>query len=271
MIEKDTFHLEIAEILNSMEEISLEAASNVSLLNRIDTKFCAPIELIPPVLNQARENYLVLDINGIKHQVYENIYFDDSNLSTYHWHLFRRLNRYKLRLRKYANTSGLTFFEVKIRTNKNRIVKKRLRCEWTPCLHIASHNEIKNFVAKYNFRNLVLEDIHPVIFMSYKRITLISKEANERITIDTDLSFQSGEKNFSFSRAVFIEVKREGNLTHSHCLKMLKNMKVREGGMSKYCTGMVILNPSLKKNNFMPVLRHYMKIERNGSLSYADC
>ncbi|GIV27417.1 MAG: hypothetical protein KatS3mg027_1231 [Bacteroidia bacterium] len=91
-------------------------------------------------------------------------------------------------------------------------------------------------------------------------MTLVHKDLNERVTIDTQLSFNNFKNAYIFENLVIAEVKRNNYADHTAFLKMLKKHHIREGGLSKYCTGMALTYPDIRKNNFMPKLRYFQKI-----------
>ena len=49
---------------------------NVKLQDRIDTKFMYREDILPVILEKMKDNYFVLDINGLKYNHYETLYFD---------------------------------------------------------------------------------------------------------------------------------------------------------------------------------------------------
>ena len=60
---------------------------------------------------------------------------------------------------------------------------------------------------------------------------------------ETDADAQTGD-------LVIIELKRDGNV-YSPVLDILRELRIKPSGFSKYCIGSVMTNKSLKQNNFM--------------------
>ena len=91
---------------------------------------------------------------------------------------------------------------------------------------------------------------------NFSRITLVNKGKTERLTIDTDLKFHNLENDCraDLTGLVIIELKRDG-LRHSPILGMLRELRIKPSGFSKYCMGSALTNPSLKRNNFKERLR----------------
>lgn len=93
-------------------------------------------------------------------------------------------------------------------------------------------------------------------------MTLVSNNLNERVTIDTHLSFNNFSTATSFDNIVIAEVKRSNYSDKTTFIKLLKQFGIKEGGLSKYCTGMALNNNLLKKNNFLPILKQFQKINQ---------
>ena len=55
------------------------------------------------------------------------------------------------------------------------------------------------------------------------------------------------------------ELKRGHSLKASPIVSILRNLKIRQRGMSKYCTGRALLESGLKQNAFKPRLRFLHK------------
>jgi hypothetical protein len=99
----------------------------------------------------------------------------------------------------------------------------------------------------------------PKLWNSFDRITLVDTFAGERLTIDTDIAFEMGDRKAGIPELVIIEVKRDENSGVSEVLRQLKHQLVRPESMSKYCLGVALLYPEMKSNNFKQKL---LKIEK---------
>ena len=91
----------------------------VTLLNRIDTKFVFEQGLLEKVLQEIKPHYRVLDIDGVRLNSYRSIYFDTEDFKFYYEHHNGKKNRSKVRYREYID-SGLCFLEVKKKNNKGK-------------------------------------------------------------------------------------------------------------------------------------------------------
>ena len=244
---------QINDILNTFDAISLSEMDSVKLMDRTDTKFVFHSSELPSILSQLNVFYRVLEINGTRISKYESLYFDTPNFDLYHKHQRGKLNRYKIRFRKYVE-SNLNFFEVKFKNNKGRTIKNRVRQEQVG-------NTIQNQAQELlNERtNLLSENLEPKIWVNYSRITLVNKNSPERVTLDLNLHFVKEKEVKHITDLVVAEVKQDKS-TVSPFIKLMRKSHVREGSISKYCLGIITFFEKIKHNNFKPKLIPIKKI-----------
>ena len=125
---------QIRNIAETFETIGLTDMDSVQLMNRVDTKFVFTLNDLELVLPKLSEYYYILNVEGVLLSEYESLYFDDAKFSSYHDHHRKKVDRFKVRYRKYIN-SNLAFLEVKHkskgRTEKSRIRVKNIPTEMT--------------------------------------------------------------------------------------------------------------------------------------------
>lgn len=215
----------------------------VKLMNRTETKFAFHLSQLPIILEFLKQDYSVLEVNSNRVSRYESLYFDTDDLLLYTQHHNGRLNRYKIRQRKYVE-SGTSFFEVKFKNNKGRTLKNRIQEELTEDLN----SGIKpKFLSKHT--PFSIHDLKPVVWINYNRITLVNKRQAERLTIDTGLEFVKGKDKTGFQALVIAELKQESK-TNSPFLQIMKDLHIKEGSLSKYCMAIGNTYEEAKKNNF---------------------
>jgi hypothetical protein len=113
------------------------------------------------------------------------------------------------------------------------------------------------------------ENLLPVLNNSFKRLTLIHKEKLDRCTIDICPVFNIEKNTIELKNLGVFELKRGKSLKSSPVVNILRNLKIRQRGMSKYCTGRALLEPELKQNAFKPRLRFlYKEILNKETTSY---
>ncbi len=218
----------------------------VKLQNRTDTKFVFEADLLPIILNDIKDYYAVLEINGKRTNSYQTLYYDTKNLNCYLQHHNGKTNRIKIRFRKYIE-SDLNYLEIKLKNNKERTIKSRKKIDDIETL---LSSKSKNFIEDNSFYKS--ENLFPVLWNKFNRITLTHKTINERLTIDFNLNFKSYSSNLesNIPHIIIAEVKQEKASVSSDFIQTIKKYHVRKSGMSKYCIGTALLNKDIKSNNF---------------------
>jgi len=183
------------------EPISLKEMDTVKLMDRTDTKFTFTENELEKVLLMVKDDYKVLEVEGKRQSAYKTLYYDTDNLKMYLNHHNGHLNRYKIRHRTYVD-SDTGYLEVKFKNNKGRTIKERIKKKLTPMNWEKDTGDF--LLAKTPFSPEVLK---PTLWVNYKRITLVSKNNTERVTIDVDLEFINEGLTQNLNSLVIAEVK----------------------------------------------------------------
>ena len=250
-------------IINQFQPITLEEMSAIKLMNRTDTKFVTSVPVLARLLELARPEYRAQQTAGTRLSPYRTLYFDTPGCDMYIAHQNGHLNRQKVRVRSYVS-SGLHFLEVKTKDNHKRTHKKRVTLSvddqqaW-PALVQASQGDISDFLTqrlRYDHTTLV-----PTLENEFSRITLVNRACTERLTIDTGLQFVNRvtRRRRKMTGLVIIELKRDG-LQPSPILDLLRQLRIKPHGFSKYCMGMAFTDPRLKQNRFKERMRSVERI-----------
>ena len=250
----DTMDSQILHLLDQLPPISLDEMKDIKLMNRIDKKYLATIGQLEQLLVLAQGKYMVQQIEGKRYNRYHTIYLDTPDEEMYTMHHNGRLVRQKVRVRTYLD-SGDTFLEVKNKNNHGRTKKKRMVVSGVHTLH---EDDGDMLLAKY--ANYLLADLVPKVENRFERITLVNMAKTERLTIDCHVKFHHLETDMhdTFDRLVIIELKRDGNV-YSPVKDMLRELRIKPSGFSKYCIGSALTNPNLKRNRFKP---RFKKIDK---------
>ena len=248
---------EIQKGLNSFVPLGLNEMDNVRLMNRTDIKYVLSFTRIPDLLASLDGSYKILEINNERSFTYSTTYLDTADYLFFNQHVTGKLERNKVRYRKYEVT-GTTFLEVKKRTNKNRTVKHRIENKLNSdgLCDITAHEFLKEYIPQ---RPLLLR---PVLINRFKRITLVGKEIGERVTIDYNMYFSNPDginRNMPF--IAIIELKKDRNADRSPLANILKKNSIHPTGFSKYCIGTSILYSLPRINMLKPKLLLIKKIE----------
>lgn len=245
--------LDLENIIQNFESISLDDLESSTLMDRTECKFVLTVPVFLAVLTEIQSAYFILEVSGKRILKYENLYYDTDDLKLYHQHHHGKLNRHKVRQRRYID-SQTNYIEIKHKTNKGRTIKTRV-------LEKSSLDELS--AAGTAFISKVLPDdaanLKPVIKINYRRITLINKHQEERLSFDLDCEYEGGNTKNNFERFVIAELKQH-QTTSTGFTTLIKKLNLKQKSFSKYCYGMARLNPTLKQNNFKSLFSTLNKI-----------
>ena len=244
----------LPSVLSLFKSVSLEEMNAANLMDRVDTKYIFSQQKMPLLLSWLTKSYRILKVGENTSTTYESVYFDTENFELYRQHHCGKLNRYKIRYRHYVE-NDLRFFEIKRKTSTGRTVKCRIPCQEEQGLIQASAKEFLE--TKTHLR---ADDLKAVLWVNYRRITLVNSLSTERITIDTGINFKN-RKGLEYAFPLAIAEVKQVKSRSSEFMELMKNNNIHEGFMSKYCFGVSCLEPSLKKNNFRVPLRKITKLQ----------
>ncbi|PLX20263.1 MAG: hypothetical protein C0597_04300, partial [Marinilabiliales bacterium] len=169
-------------------------------------------------------------------------YYDTSYFRMYYEHQNGKLNRYKVRERRYEETN-IEFLEIKFKSNKKRTLKSRITKSINDGIFSKKEIEFLNYKSPFSS-----EELQVKLLNTFNRITLCND--TERITVDFNLKFEgiNGTKSRLNSLAI-IEVKQSKYSINSNIVKILKKHQIRPCSFSKYCIGATMVYPNLKSNS----------------------
>lgn len=247
-------------VLREMTPISLSDMKAVKLMNRVDTKYLATMDSLMAILQQASHDYLIQVFEDKTISSYDTVYFDTHDLEMYHRHHNRVLARKKVRMRNYLDT-GDCFFEIKHKSNKGRVNKKRVRLPVASFDVMTLNEDAIDFLQKQTIYQGI--DLLPQVRTRFDRITLVNKARTERLTIDINLKFNNLQTQLSseFNDIVIIELKQDSS-SASMMKSILMDLRIKPQRISKYCLGIVLTNPSAKYNWFKKKLMYINKIRQ---------
>ncbi|KYL33802.1 VTC domain-containing protein [Pseudoalteromonas agarivorans] len=240
----------INELLIPFEGYGLNDLNNANLMNRVDSKFMLPLSFLPELLTHIQGQYRVLDIQGKRLFSYYNQYFDTPELDLYKAHHNGKLNRYKVRQRRYVDTAT-EYLEVKLKNNQSRTVKTRIKLAQTNNQQANSTAFIKEQM-KNSFAHLNVTQQS-----GYNRIALANEEKAERLTLDFNLWYNTpkGDNKITLPGFFIAELKQSKKTKRSPFYKLMSKHHIFPASFSKYCIGCALLYPErLKVNRFKPVL-----------------
>ena len=186
--------------LSSFRPVCLQEICDLQLSSRFDIKYTISANKAEQFLEKLRNYYCILEIDRKRSFSYSTIYFDTDDFLFYNQHVKGKLERNKVRIRKY-NDSGISFLEVKKKTNRYRTIKYRSE--------LSSGDLFASFAPGFVREHIPGPELtlSPVIINSFRRLTLCSQETCERITMDFNLKFTRGENAAEFPFISVIEQK----------------------------------------------------------------
>jgi len=247
-----------------MAPISLEEMSGVKLMNRVDSKFPTNRETLLRMAPFWNTHFYVQKVEGQSIARYRTLYFDTPDAVTYTMHHNRRLRRQKVRQRIYVD-SGIAFCEIKNKKNTGRTKKKRIPIPMEVWGDLYQLPEMADFIREKVW--VTDQPMLPRLENAFQRITLVNKAKTERVTIDLGITFHNHLSgcDADVSDLVIIEVKQDGSL-HSRFKDILRDARVQQKGLSKYCLGMLLTDEHLKYNRFKDKIRYVNKLTNKNFL-----
>jgi len=211
-----------------------ELNASASFLKRIDTKFLCTKDEFNEILKDLKKDFRILEIAWNRVFSYDNVYMDTPDYFFYNQHQNKENKRTKIRTRLYED-SNLAFFEYK---QKENWITRKFRYEFPADEHgIMTKWKIRFFEwvwqSMYEQEWFKAPEISPAIKTKYKRITLVSKVWEERLTIDFDVKTinlrEKWTKEVSLKNLVIIESKSLSkdcnsiNIIKSHWINKAKS------------------------------------------------
>ena len=233
----------VPQIITDFSSISLDEMDDVKLMSRNDTKFAFKANKMPLLLKKLLPFYRVLSIDDKLIHDYKSLYFDTNNRKFYLDHHNGRVNRNKIRFREYVG-SKLTFLEIKLKNNKGKTIKRRMKVE-------SINTNLSKKQQKY-IEKIIGEptEVNSKQWINFSRITFVHKIQKERLTMDVNLTFENNNDKGDMKHIVIAEVKQERMSRSSDFMRIAKEMHILPIRISKYCLTTLALNPLLKKNRF---------------------
>lgn len=171
-----------------MPTLDLDRIAAVRLMNRVDTKYLVDERRCMELLERAADQYYVQIIDDCRACRYATLYYDTPQWDMYHMHHNRRLTRQKIRTRTYIET-GVTYLEVKNKSNKGRTHKRRMALDRSLFAAAATDTAAADFLRRE--ARYAPKALSPSLATRFVRVTLVNRAMTERLTIDFDLHFDN--------------------------------------------------------------------------------
>lgn len=244
-------------VIAKFEPISLEEVeSQAALTERHDRKYLVDPADLAVIIDGVASDLRALEIGSERSFAYESIYFDTPDYSSYMAAAHRRPRRFKVRTRNYLD-SQMSRFELKTRQRDGLTVKHRMPY---PFDERESLNEDARAFLDAARLDVDPNELSPVSQVRFRRSTLVDTGSWSRITIDTGLSVSAlGVDTLRPNGFVVVETKSVLRPTAFDQSLWLNGY--RPTRMSKYCTLMAAIHPSLPANHWNRTLRRHFDWE----------
>ena len=225
---------------------------------RTDRKYVVSPPVFDRLLADLAPAHLALEVGGRRTFRYDTVYFDTPALLAYHQHHQGRRKRFKCRTRLYVD-SELCAFEVKLRDGRERTTKRKLAID--PARHGLLGEDGLAFLddaLREAYGTPAPPELLPTVATSFTRLTLVSQDGPERLTCDIGLSFavDDAERYAIAPGMLLVETKTPtGNGPADQALRRHGARPV--GPCSKYCLGVALSRPDVRRNRFSRLLRRH--------------
>ncbi|WP_454048837.1 VTC domain-containing protein [Cellulomonas sp. Marseille-Q8402] len=235
-----------------------ELQETAALQTRVDRKYVLPLGALPGLLAALPDGTRRLVIDDRDTFGYESVYFDTPDLDAFHLAAGRRRRRYKVRTRTYRDTGGC-WLEVKTRGPRGTTVK--VRREHDPDARTDVGDALGFVVDVLGQQGVELpgtDDVLPLgptLTTQYDRRTLYLPDG-ARTTIDTGLEWRGpGEHAAAAGVPAHAVVETKSVAGASSADRALWALGHRPSRISKYATGLVVLDPTLGGRPWRRTLR----------------
>lgn len=234
-----------------------ELQATAALQTRVDRKYVLPLGALPDLVAALPDGTRRLVIDGRDAFGYESVYFDTPELDAFHLAAGRRRRRYKVRTRTYTDTGGC-WLEVKTRGPRGTTVKDRrehdvrARDQVGDALGFVVDTLAAHGVALPDPRSGDEPLLAPTLTTQYRRRTLHLPDG-ARLTVDTGLEWLGARSAAAVPGHAVVETKSVAGASAAD--RALWALGHRPSRISKYATGLVVLDPALGGRPWRRTLR----------------
>lgn len=233
-----------------------ELNATASYLKRIDRKFLVTEKELISVLKDLKNDFRTLEIGDKRIFDYDNVYMDTQDYLFYKQHQEEVPGRTKVRTRHYIDSGDLAFFEYKQKENG---ITKKFRYQFPAVEHGTMTKGKKRFFdgVWQSLYGTKAPEITPAMKTAYKRLTLVSKNGEERLTIDFDIVVKDLRNEHAQEIRLENVVIIESKSLSDNCIsvKTLESKGIaRANSCSKYSLGVIYSGLAEKWSKFQETM-----------------
>jgi len=246
------------EALSALPAVGLDDLNAAAaLLVRTDRKYVLPVDDLAAVVTGV-PGLRALEIDGRRSARYESTYLDTVDLASWTSAAHRRRRRWKVRTRTYADT-GERWLEVKTRGRRGVTVKERLPHPGGDLVVVPAEAAawVRDRLGGAEVHHVDPGGLVATLDTRYLRTTLLLAGGAGRATIDRDLHWASGHGSAAVADVLVVETK-SGTSRPGPLDRRLWELGHRPTRISKYGTGLALLNPELPGNRWHRVTSRHL-------------
>jgi hypothetical protein len=237
----------------SLDELDARA----SLQDRIDGKFLATREAFDEAIRVLvdEHGYEVLEIDGTRAFTYRSVYYDTHDRQSFRAHVQRRRQRFKVRTRHYVE-SDVQRFELKFKGRRGRTVKHATPFDHEYFQHLpAAATQFFDQSLRRHYQMTVEHPLHAVLFVEYRRATLVAPDGGERVTFDWGLHVRNANERTARLRDDFALVEVKSPRERGLATRVLRSLGCRSISFSKFAAGIALTEEAATSNDLLWILR----------------
>jgi len=150
--------------------------------------------------------------------------------------------------------TGRRFLEAKVRESRRWSTKERWPVDEIPSHLLVDPAELPPLEDSRGPVHLV-----PVVTAWYHRLTLVARDAVERVTVDVELRVERVGESAVYPAAAVVEIKQP-EPGPPVAAAALASLGARPRGLSKHCLGIAAVGNGAKTDRFQPLARYLQRI-----------
>lgn len=175
-------------VFEALEPIGLdELDKTAALRNRVDRKYVVATDRLSALVRELASDCKILDVGGDREFTYRNVYFDSPQLDSYRAHVQRRRRRYKVRTREYVE-SGIRMIEVKLKGRRGETLKRRRELTADAARDTETAASFLSEILHAEYGEVDDRLLVPILGVDYRRSALVLPAAEQRLTVDLELT-----------------------------------------------------------------------------------
>lgn len=246
--------MKLIERLRQFSALSFADYHLKSFEGSSESKFILGAKELNKVLDEIKDQYHIIEIEGKRIFKYTSEYFDTEDYRLYMAHHNGNADRYLIKSNEIEGLKKRSL-EIKYQSNKGKKFKHKHK----------NIENVDNDVSEFIQQNTPFEPslLKKMLQNQFYRIILVHKSFGEKVTIDLDLQLSDLNHKIKLPYLAIVELRQLKYSFASDFILSLRKHNIQKISLNRYCIGVALLNKDVKKNNFKPKLLAIHKINEN--------